>query len=64
MAEVCELQIAEKNYMPLTLDEEGLKSIKFSEVITVDYTRYCPTYPIKYYKNVKPEIGVLKCDNC
>ena len=50
--------------MPLQLDQETLKSIKFSEVITVDYTKYCATYPVKYYKNVRPEIGVITCENC
>ena len=52
MQETCEMQIAEKNYIPLKLDQEILKTLKLSEVITINYTRFCPTFPIKYYKNM------------
>lgn len=59
MREVCEIQMTEKDYVPIVIGEEVLKSLKLSEVITVDFTKYCRTYPIKYYKVTSEDVGVI-----
>lgn len=33
-------------------------------MIVLDYTKYCPSYPIKYYKNTMPDLAVIACENC
>jgi len=30
----------------------------------VDYSQFCPTFEVKYYKNMVPEIPLICCKDC
>eukprot|EP00828_Plagiopyla_frontata_P043467 TRINITY_DN678_c0_g1_i2.p1 TRINITY_DN678_c0_g1~~TRINITY_DN678_c0_g1_i2.p1 ORF type:complete len:953 (-),score=153.20 TRINITY_DN678_c0_g1_i2:31-2889(-) len=64
MNEVCEQQVANEDYIPIVLDEDIIKTLNPEEVFAVDYTKYCQTMPIKYYKTMVPEIAVEVCKKC
>lgn len=64
MNETCEIQLAQKDYLPMMLNERQLKSLEQCEVFWVDLTSYNPDYKIRYYKNMQPEVMVDNCREC
>jgi hypothetical protein len=64
MNETCEIQLAQKEYLPMVLNENQLKSLEESEIFWVDLTSYNPNYKVRYYKNMQPETLVDNCQEC
>lgn len=46
------------------LDKDLLKSLELEEVFIVDFTKYCPTMDIKYYKTMVTDIPITNCQDC
>ena len=64
MNEVCELQMTSQDYIPITVGENIIRSFEPDELYWVDYTKYCPTMEVRYYKNMLPEIPLYSCIHC
>jgi len=58
MLEWLETQITADSYRPIEVDEQILKSLRYSEIFVVDLTHVCPNYPIRYFRNVIPDVSI------
>ena len=38
--------------------------MRFEEVFIVDYSKFCPSLPRKYYKNMVPDVSITMCECC
>lgn len=63
MLEWLETQVTADSYRPIEVDEAILKSLRSSEVFLVDLTHVCPTYPVRYFRNVIPDVSIGVCEN-
>jgi hypothetical protein len=59
--EVFETQVTAQEYIPIMLDRELVKSLEPEEVFIVDFSKYCPTMEIKYYKTMVTDIPLNNC---
>lgn len=62
--EVCDSQLTNENYICLHLKKDVLATLNIQEVHFQDLRKYCPTMPVKYYKNLVPEISLVNCKWC
>jgi intraflagellar transport protein 122 len=53
-----------EEYRPVAIDEQTLISLKLEDVYILDLTKYCPTLPRKYYKNMIPDVEIIGCEKC
>ena len=58
MLEWLETQVTADSYKPVEVDEQILKSLRFSEVFLVDLRHYCKSYPIRFFRNVIPDVSI------
>jgi len=58
MLEWLETQVTADSYKPVEVNEEILKSLRFSEVFIVDLRHICPTYPLRFFRNVIPDVAI------
>jgi len=58
MLEWLETQVTVDSYRPVEVDEAILKSLRYSEVFLVDLRHICSTYPIRYFRNVIPDVSI------
>lgn len=58
------MQQASQEYVPVVVDEEIVKTMDPDEVYWVDFTKYCPTLPIRYFKAIGSEISFKVCPDC
>ncbi|KAL4432520.1 hypothetical protein ABPG74_013374 [Tetrahymena malaccensis] len=64
LTEVFEIQQTTQEYIPVTLDENIVSTLGIDEVYWVDYTKYCYTSEIKYYKSMLTDIPLKNCQEC
>jgi hypothetical protein len=64
VGEWAEVQMTEDEYRPVAVDEATLISMRFEDIYILDLTKYCPTFPRKYYKNMIPDIDITGCEKC
>lgn len=64
MLEWLETQVSPDTYKPVEVDERILKSLRYEEVFIVDYSQFCPSFPVKLYKNMVPDVAITLCDRC
>ena len=53
-----------RQYKPIELDEYALKALRSEEVYIVDYSRFNPNIPPRYFKNIAPDVAISMCENC
>lgn len=58
MLEWLETQVTADEYRPIEVDEHILKSLRYSEVFIVDLRHVCPSYPLRYFRNVIPDVSI------
>ena len=58
MLEWLETQVTADSYRPIEVGEDILKSLRFSEVFMADLTHICPSYPIRFFRNVIPDVAI------
>jgi intraflagellar transport protein 122 len=58
MLEWLETQVTADEYRPIEVDEQILKSLRYSEVFIVDLRHVCPSYPLRYFRNVIPDVSI------
>ena len=63
MLEWLETQVTADSYRPVEVGEDILKSLRFSEVFIVDLTHVCKTYPLRYFRNVIPDVAIGVCEH-
>ncbi|CAI2371085.1 unnamed protein product [Moneuplotes crassus] len=63
MLEWLETQVTADSYRPVEVNEEILRSLRFSEVFMIDLRHICKSYPIRFFRNVIPDISIGLCDN-
>mmetsp|Transcript_14244 Transcript_14244/g.14232 ORF Transcript_14244/g.14232 Transcript_14244/m.14232 type:complete len:272 (-) Transcript_14244:25-840(-) len=63
MLEWLETQVTADSYRPVEVNEEILRSLRFSEVFMVDLRHICKSYPVRFFRNVIPEISIGLCEN-
>jgi len=61
MLEWLETQVTADSYWPILVDRAILRSIKQEDVFIVDYNSHCKGFPRWYYKNMIPEVSIVKC---
>lgn len=61
VSEAVEQQHTSDVYQPVVVDESILSNVNAEEIFIVDYTRICPSYEVKYYKNMMPELPIHNC---
>eukprot|EP01015_Nassula_variabilis_P027616 TRINITY_DN5689_c0_g1_i7.p1 TRINITY_DN5689_c0_g1~~TRINITY_DN5689_c0_g1_i7.p1 ORF type:complete len:205 (+),score=33.49 TRINITY_DN5689_c0_g1_i7:66-680(+) len=64
MNETQEMQITNNEYIIIEINEEIAKSMIAEEVVYADYSIYCSSYGIRYFKNMVPEIQITTCPSC
>lgn len=64
MLEWLETQVSPDTYKAVEVDERILKSLRYEEVFIVDYSQFCPTQPLKFFKNMVPDVAITLCDRC
>lgn len=64
MLEQLEAQINPETVKPVEVNEKCLTHMRYEEVFIVDYTKFCPNMPRRYYKNMIPDVPITMCDNC
>lgn len=47
--------------MPVEIDANVLGTLSPEEIFIVDFTSICPTFEVKYYKNMVPDIALHNC---
>ena len=52
MNETCEIQLAQKDYLPIVLNEAQLKTLNPYEIFWVNFSHYNSHLKVKYYKNM------------
>lgn len=57
-------QTTPEQYRPVVVDEHILKSMRFEEVYVLDLSHFSKAMPKRYFKNMSPEIAIMKCENC
>ena len=62
--EICDAQLTNENYLPLFLPNDVISTLSKEEVHFQDFRRYCPTMPVKYFKNLVTEISLVNCKWC
>lgn len=63
MLEALETQVTPDSYRPVEVNEEVLRSLRFSEVFMVDLRHICPSYPVRYFRNMIPDVSIGICEN-
>lgn len=64
MLEWLETQVSAETYKPVEVDETTLKYMRYEEVFIVDYSKFCPKFPKKFYKNMVPDVAITLCERC
>ena len=57
-------QTSPENYKAVVVNENVLKHMCFEEVFIQDNTKYCSSYPKRYFKNMVPDVAICKCESC
>ena len=57
-------QLTPENYEPVPVDANILVNMHNEEVFIVDMTHICPSYPLRYFKNMVPDVAITMCENC
>lgn len=57
-------QTTPEQYRPVVVDEHILKSMRYEEVYVLDLSHFSKAIPKRYFKNMSPEIAIMKCENC
>jgi hypothetical protein len=53
-----------EEYKVIELDESVLKTLNENEVYIIDLRNINKTYPVKFYKNRRKDVGVIMCKFC
>jgi len=64
MNQVCEMQVASQDYVPIVVNETIVRSLNSDEIYFVNLTKYCSSYDITYYKNMLPDVPLKTCEHC
>jgi len=51
-------------YQPVRIDRETLAELKAEEVYVVDFRKFSPLLPIRYYRSMVPEVAIAVCGSC
>lgn len=62
MIEGIETQVSADSYRPIVVDRAILWSLRQEEIFIVDYSSHCRGFPRKYFKNMIPEVSIVKCN--
>ena len=64
MLEQLESQVNPDTIKPVEVNERVLQHMRFEEVFIVDYSKFCPSLPRKYYKSMVPDVSITMCECC
>lgn len=64
MLEQLETQVNPESSKPIEVDERVLQHMRFEEVFIVDYSKFCPLLPRRYFKNMVPDVSITLCEQC
>jgi len=51
-------------YKPVAIDRETLLDLRPEEVYVVDFRKYSPTMPVRFYRSMIPEVAIAVCAAC
>mmetsp|Transcript_102146 Transcript_102146/g.284436 ORF Transcript_102146/g.284436 Transcript_102146/m.284436 type:complete len:1297 (+) Transcript_102146:78-3968(+) len=51
-------------YQPVRIDRETMVELKPEEVYLVDFKKYSPLLPIRFYRSMIPEVAIAVCGSC
>jgi intraflagellar transport protein 122 len=51
-------------YQPVAIDRETLAELRAEEVYIVDFRKFSPLLPVKFYRTMIPEVAIAVCGSC
>jgi len=51
-------------YTPVRIDRETLAELRPEEVYTVDFQKFSPLLPIRFFRSMIPEVAIAVCSSC
>jgi intraflagellar transport protein 122 len=51
-------------YQPVAVDRETLAELRAEEVYIVDFRKFSPLLPVKFYRTMIPEVAIAVCGSC
>ena len=64
MLQQLESQVNPDSNKPVEVDENVLIHMRYEEVFIVDYSKYSSKMPMKFYKNMVPDVPITMCECC
>ena len=64
MLEQLEGQTSSGSYHPVEVDDSTLSHMRYEEVFIVDHSKFCPNKPVRFFKNMVPEVPITMCEQC
>lgn len=58
------MQIGSSSYMKVKIEHSILKTLDSDHVFVMDHRNLCRDYPVRYFKNMKPEVDIMTCLEC
>jgi len=51
-------------YRPVSIDRETLLDLRYEEVFIVDFRKYSPMLPVRFFRSMIPEVAIQVCGAC
>merc|ERR1719311_521151 len=51
-------------YQPVQIDADTLLDLKAEEVYVVDFRKYSPLLPVRFFRSMIPEVAIAVCGAC
>merc|ERR1719311_1042626 len=51
-------------YQPVQIDADTLLDLKAEEVYVVDFRKYSPLLPVRFFRSMIPEVAIAVCGSC
>lgn len=64
MLEQLETQVNPDMTKPVEVDERVMMNMRYEEIYIVDFSKFCPKIPRRYFKNMVPDVSITMCENC
>jgi len=46
------------------VDVSIVRTLDPDEVFCMDFRKFCPDYPVRYFKNMQKDVDVMSCPSC
>jgi intraflagellar transport protein 122 len=64
MLDAADTTVPGEPYQPVRIDRETLLDLRPEEVYVIDFRKYSPILPIRFYRSMIPEVAIAVCGAC